>query len=224
PAQHEEIRAAEHEGVVIDELVAPVEVVQRSGWMTGLRCVRLVSSGLGADGRSVVTPVPGSEFVIEASTLMVAVGEAPDPSILPAGSSIQVADWGGVVVDANTLVTAQTDIYAAGDLATGPRSVIEGVAQGQRAAWAIDRTLRGQPKRPYVPPWRTEGAKVATRDVRLELSTLPRAEPDLAPAAGQREVSLGLVPAAARAEAARCLRCDVVTQCSAVQLQQRRSA
>ncbi len=224
PAQHEEVRAAEHEGVVIDELVAPVEVVQKNGWMTGLRCVRLVSSGRGADGRSVVTPVPGSEFVIQATTLMVAVGEAPDPSILPAGSSIQVADWGGVVVDAGTLVTAQSDVFAAGDLATGPRSVIEGVAQGQRAAWAIDRALRGLPAMAYVAPWRTEDETVRTRDVRVDLSTLSRMESELAPATGQREVSLGLTEGAAKAEAARCLRCDVITRCPAVQRQDRRSA
>ncbi len=224
PAQREEVRAAEHEGVVVDELVAPVEVLQRNGWMTGLRCVRLVASGRGADGRSVVTPIRGSEFVIEATNLMVAVGEAPDPSILPAGSSIQVADWGGVVVDAGTLVTAQSDVYAAGDLATGPRSVIEGVAQGQRAAWAIDRALRGLPAASYVAPWRAADEAVRTRDVRLDLSTRARSEPELAPAMGQSEVSLGLVEGAARADAARCLRCDVVTQCPAVQILSRRSA
>lgn len=224
PAQREEIRAAEHEGVVIEELVAPIEVVRKNGWMTGLRCVRLASSGRGADGRSVVTPIPGSEFGIDATALMVAVGEAPDPSILPAGSSIQVADWGGVVVDAGTLVTAQPDVYAAGDLATGPRSVIEGVAQGQRAAWAIDRALRGLPDMAYVAPWRTEDETVRTRDVRLDLSTLSRMESELAPATGQREVSLGLTEGAAKAEAARCLRCDVVTRCPAVQRQDRRSA
>jgi NADH-quinone oxidoreductase subunit F len=228
PAQHEELRAAEHEGVAIEPLVAPVEVLRKNGWMTGVRCVRLAITGRDADGRSAVAPIPGSEFVIEASTLMVAVGEAPDPSILPQGSSIQVAEWGGVVVDSESLATAQRGIFAAGDVATGPRSVIEGAAQGQRAAWAIDRYLRDAEDGAYVPNWRVTPSIPRTNAVAVDLAQRPRAEAALASVRGSpasyAEVSLGLTEESARAEAARCFRCDVIAQCPAVQVQGRRSA
>ncbi len=228
PAQHEELRAAEHEGVQIDTLVTPVEVQRTNGRMTGVRCVRLAVGGRDADGRSVVTPVAGSDFVIEASTLMVAVGEAPDPSILPKGSSIEVAEWGGLVVDPERLATAQPGVFAAGDVSTGPRSVIEGVAQGQRAAWAIDRYLRGLPGGTYVPPWRVDGAQTRTSTVRVDLGARARATIPLATDGHDHdtfaEVSLGFDAVTAQREASRCLRCDAVTACPAVDVIRGRSA
>src|SRR5579859_2719368 len=154
PAQHEEVRAAEHEGIVIETLISPVEILGRSGAMTEVRCQRLEIVGKSADGRNKVAPIPGSSFTISARTLLVAVGEAPDPAILPEGSSIQLGEWGGLLTDPETLMTAQPGVFAAGDVATGPKSVIEGVAQGQRAAWAIDRFLRRLPAVAYVPEWR----------------------------------------------------------------------
>jgi NADH-quinone oxidoreductase subunit F len=228
PAQHEEVRAAEHEGIEIVPLITPLEVVRKNGWMTGVRCGRLAVGGRDADGRNTVTPVPNSEFVIEASALMVAVGEAPDPSILPKGSSIQVADWGGVVVDSERLATAQPGVFAAGDVATGPRSVIEGVAQGQRAAWAIDRHLRGLPAAAYIPPWQVARATVRTRDVEIDLADTTRATVPLRPDGHSRgefaEVAQRFDDEIARSEAQRCLRCDVVTACSAAHVIRRRSA
>ncbi len=231
PAQAEEIRAAEHEGIHVEPLVAPVEVIGKNGWMTALRCVRLAVTGTGKDGRSSVAPVPGSEFVLPATNLMVAVGEAPDPSILPAGSNVQVADWGGFVVDPETLVTTRDGVFAAGDVATGPRSVIEGVAQGQRAAWAIDRYLRRLPTARYVAPWKLQPSRLATRHVSIDLANRERADAAFAAVAvhansedNDREVSLGFTEAAARAEAGRCLRCDATSACSLIQVKRRMSA
>lgn len=230
PAQHEEVRAAEHEGVVIEPLVAPVEVRGENGGMTGLGCVRLQVTGRGADGRSIVAPIPGSGFTLLAAALMVAVGEAPDPSILPAGSNVQVADWGGFVVNPETLATSREGVFAAGDVATGPRSVIEGVAQGQRAAWAIDRHLRKLPASRYLAPWRVEPASLATRAVHIDLANRRRAPTPFASIgirdraeAGQREVALGFDEASAEAEAARCLRCDVNSACEVVEVKRRLS-
>lgn len=220
PAQHEEIRAAEHEGVTIEPLVMPVEVIGRRGAMTEVRCQRLQVVGRGPDGRNKVVPIPGSTFTISARTLMVAVGEAPDPSILPEGSSIQFGDWGGLLTDPETLMTAQPGVFAAGDVATGPKSVIEGVAQGQRAAWAIDRHLRGLPAEHYVPRWR-RAAPPLPLTVELDLSNVERPSAELARVGRHNkfaEVSLGLTEHAARAEGQRCLRCDVVTSCQVVRV------
>ena len=227
PAQPEEIRAAEHEGVVIEPLVAPVEILGRRGGMTEVRCQRLAVTGGAEDGRHKVAPIPGSGFTIKARTLLVAVGEAPDPSILPEGSSIQFGEWGGLLTETETLMTAQPGVFAAGDVATGPRSVIEGVAQGQRAAWAIDRHLRGLPATRYVPDWRRRPTLLETDKVVVDLCTRERAESELVTRAEveredrYREVSLGFAPLTARAEAQRCLRCDIVASCSLVEVKRK---
>lgn len=223
PAQHEELRAAEHEGVVVEPLVVPVEIIGRRGAMSEVRCQRLQVVGRTDDGRNKVAPVPGSTFTISARTLLVAVGEAPDPSILPEGSSIQFGDWGGLLTDPETLMTAQPGVFAAGDVATGPKSVIEGVAQGQRAAWAIDRYLRRQPPARYVPEWR-HASPPMPRTVEVDLSNGERATVQLAEVGRQSrnaEVALGLPEAMARHEARRCLRCDVVTSCQIVQVKRK---
>ena len=224
PAQHEEISAAEREGVVIEPLVAPVEVLGRQGIMTEVRCERLVIVGRGADGRNKVAPVPGSTFTIRARNLMVAIGEAPDPSILPEGSSIQFGEWGGLLTDSETLMTAQPGVFAGGDVATGPKSVIEGVAQGQRAAWAIDRYLRRLPAARYVPPWRSQAPLPLTDRIVLDLANRERANTELAEVTREArygEVSLGFAAESARAEAQRCLRCDVVTSCQLVEVKRK---
>ncbi len=224
PAQEEELRAAEHEGVVIDELVVPVEILGRQGRMTEVRCQRLTVTGKGSDGRSRVEPIPGSFFTIPARALMVAIGEAPDPSILPEGSSIQISEWGGLLTDVETLQTAQPDIFAAGDVATGPKSVIEGVAQGQRAAWAIDCYLRGLPATHYTPPWRRDPSRFQTSQLAIDLANRKRAHTELASRQQVeredrfREVSLGFAEMAARQEGQRCLRCDVNTTCQLIQV------
>jgi NADPH-dependent glutamate synthase beta subunit-like oxidoreductase/Pyruvate/2-oxoacid:ferredoxin oxidoreductase delta subunit len=243
PAQAEEVRAAEHEGVIIEPLVAPLEILGKNGWITGIRCHRLRVVGVGSDGRSAVEPIPGSEFVLPADGLLVAVGEAPDPSILPEGSDVRVAEWGGFIVDPETLATTRRGVFAAGDVATGPRSVIEGIAQGQRAAWAIDRFLRGLPAARYVPPYRLRQPMAETGGVAIDLANRHRAEvplaPVLRPVAGSagpgpagsdddgqllQEVALGFDEATARAEAARCLRCDVVAACPVVEVKRRWTA
>jgi NADPH-dependent glutamate synthase beta subunit-like oxidoreductase/Pyruvate/2-oxoacid:ferredoxin oxidoreductase delta subunit len=224
PAQGEELRAAEHERVEIEPLVAPIEILGRQGRMTHVRCQRLAVTGRDERGRNKVAPVPGSAFDIPARTLLVAIGEAPDPSILPERSSIQVAEWGGLLTDPETLMTAQPGIFAAGDVATGPKSVIEGVAQGQRAAWAIDRYLRRLPAARYTPPWRRRPALFETGEVVVDLGNRDRAHGPLATRDEveredrDREVSLGFAEVSAQREAQRCLRCDVITSCSLVKV------
>jgi NADPH-dependent glutamate synthase beta subunit-like oxidoreductase/NAD-dependent dihydropyrimidine dehydrogenase PreA subunit len=227
PAQYEEIRAAEHEGIVIEPLVAPVEVLGRRGIMTEVRCQRFAIVGKEAGGRNKVAPVPGSTFPIRARNLLVAVGEAPDPSILPEGSSIQFGEWGGLLTESETLMTAQPGVFAGGDVATGPKSVIEGVAQGQRAAWAIDRYLRRLPAARYVPLWRSRAPLPVMDRIVLDLANRERAKTELAGVTQEdrsREVSLGFAAESARAEAQRCLRCDVVTSCQLVDVKRKVSA
>ena len=89
--------------------------------------------------------LPGTEFDLPAGSVLVAVGEAPDPSFLPEGTSVGVAPWGGLLINPRTLATGATGVFAAGDVTYGPRSVIQAAAHGRQAARSIHAYLRSVP-------------------------------------------------------------------------------
>ena len=80
---------------------------------------------------------------LPASAILVAIGEEPDPSILPEGAGIEVSGWAGIVADPATLATGRAGIFAGGDVVSGPRTIIEAVAAGRRAAASIHEHLAG---------------------------------------------------------------------------------
>src|SRR5260370_1319770 len=95
PAQAEEVRAALEEGIHLHELVAPVQMLSTAGTLSGVRCQRMTLSEPDEKGRRKPVAVLGSEFDIPVNVILVAIGEAPDPSFLPEGTSVGVAPWGG---------------------------------------------------------------------------------------------------------------------------------
>src|SRR5205823_2690468 len=86
-------------------------------------------------------PVPGTEFELPVGTVLVAIGEAPDPSFLPEGTSVGVAPWGGLLINSVTLATGAPGVFAAGDVTYGPKSIIQAAAHGRKAAWSIHAYL-----------------------------------------------------------------------------------
>ena len=99
PAQAEEVRAAIAEGIELQELVAPVQILSSEGHVKGVRCQRMVLSEPDEKGRRKPVPVLGTEFDIPIDIVLVAIGEAPDPSFLPEGTSVGVAPWGGLLIN-----------------------------------------------------------------------------------------------------------------------------
>ncbi len=219
PAQPEEIEAAEAEGIVIREAVAVAELHGRDGRLTRVVCREQRPAGVGPDGRPLYEPVPGSEFEFEASTLLVAIGEEPDPSILPEGSGIEISSWAGIVAHPRTLQTGRIGVFAGGDVVTGPRSVIEAVANGRRAAASIHGFIAGA-----ADPESEVFAAVRRRtpaEPRLVLRLATSSRARLAPHGRDGEpfaATPGFDEATARAEAERCLRCDAVYSLSHVEL------
>ena len=204
-AQPEEVADAEREGVVI-------------------RFEQVVTEVLGEDGRMISALVEEASAPaaaprqLTASTLLVAIGEEPDPSILPEGTGIEISAFAGIVADPKTLATGHAGVFAGGDVVSGPKTIIDAVASGRRAAAAIHAYLRGIPDgeadvmaaaryRTPLPP-----------ALALDLAIRPRAHADEAEyvpgsfAATQH----GFTEEAARQEASRCFRCDAVYRCSAV--------
>lgn len=219
PAQPEEIEAAEAEGVVIREAVAVVELRGHDGRLTKVVCRRQRAVGIDPDGRPRYEPVPGSEFELEASTVLTAIGEEPDPSILPEGSGIEISSWAGIVAHPQTLQTGRIGVFAGGDVVTGPRSVIEAVANGRRAAASIHGFLSGTPNPERELEAAVRGGQVTDGTLRLNLARQSRARV-AHPGRGTDlfAATPGFDEETARAEASRCLRCDAVYACSHVEL------
>jgi NADPH-dependent glutamate synthase beta subunit-like oxidoreductase len=155
-------------------------------------------------------PVEGSEHTVDLNTLIVAIGEQMQAFELQGSGGVEVTRWGTIVVDDNTLATGRPGVFAGGDAVTGPNTVVDAIAAGNRAAVMMDRYVRGLPLRQpakkrlpstYVPPVAEEEGEV------------PRADCPTVPVEERRrgfvEVEQTLSAADATREARRCLRCDL---------------
>ncbi|MGE5335423.1 MAG: FAD-dependent oxidoreductase [Nitrososphaerota archaeon] len=233
PAQEEEVRAALDEGIEIHELVAPVQLLGTEGHLTTIRCQRMQpedrdagENGSGTRQRGHVAPIPGSDFDMSADVVLVAIGEAPDPSFLPEGTSVELAAWGGLLVNPETLATAAPGVFAAGDITYGPKTVIHAAAHGRKAARAIHAYLQHLPPRAVgeMPEDEFETVSELPPDGHITLDLRPTAREAMPLRSGDAardraiEYATGFTEEAARREASRCLRCDLAYRCPTVTL------
>lgn len=213
PAFAEEIDAAIHEGVVLETLLSPVGIETQDGALTGLRCIKNELGAPDESGRRRPVPIAGSEHVLPLDTLIVAVGEKPDIDAVGVGQAgVEATKWGSIAVDPRTLTTGRKGLFAGGDVATGPNTVVDAIAAGKRAAAMIDRYLAGEELRQpgegpgpvrTVEPVRAKEASAEL--VRLRVPHVPAAERR----ATFAEVEQAVTEQTAQREAGRCLRCDL---------------
>jgi NADPH-dependent glutamate synthase beta subunit-like oxidoreductase/NAD-dependent dihydropyrimidine dehydrogenase PreA subunit len=218
PAQVEEIEAAEREGIVILEGLAPREVVGRDGTVVALRCdVTRPADRPANDGRITWAPT-GESRELAASAILVAIGEEPDPSILPEGAGIEVSGWAGIVADPRTLATGRAGIFAGGDVVSGPKTIIDAVAAGRRAAGSIHEYLSGAADGEAEIFAAVRYRTPAERSLGLDLAEQPRRHPPLpvVQTGSFAATQEGFSESDARAEASRCFRCDAVYGCPSV--------
>ncbi len=224
PAQAEEVRAAIAEGIQLHELVAPAQILSSEGRVKGVRCQRMVLSEPDEKGRRKPVPVLGSEFDIPIDIVLVAIGEAPDPSFLPEGTSVGVAPWGGLLINPQTLATGAPGVFAAGDVTYGPKTIINAAAHGRQAARSIHAYLRQLPLR-YVTEFpedelQTVSTLLPGETLTLDLRPTPREVMPLREGAASRDRSIefaaGFTEEQARREGSRCLRCDLAYLCPSV--------
>ena len=215
PAFAEEIEAALEEGIELQTLVSPVGLRTKGADLTGVTVIRNRLGNYDADGRRKPVPIPGSETDLPFDTIIVAISETPDASSIADGSSEQLETGasGTLRSDSMTLMTSRPGVFAGGDLATGPNTVIDAMAAGKKAAQMIGRWLRGeeldQPGQARLPSVYVEPLSL-DEDGAAEAE---RVEPPEIPAASRRksfsEVELSLSVEEATREAKRCLRCDL---------------
>jgi NADH-quinone oxidoreductase subunit F len=216
PVTEVEYEEAVAEGVQINFLVSPTRIESDNWKATGLQCIHMALGEPDASGRRRPVPIPGSEFFVEADTVIAAVGQAPDLSFLPRDSALERTRWETLVVDSNRLSTNIPGVFAGGDFVSGPGMVIEAIAAGRRAAIAIDKYLRDDTSRVEMYDLKQRGnGEVGTQEIDESWETQPRSEmPKLPPQERKstfEEIERGFSEEVARQEARRCLRCDLET-------------
>ncbi|MBA4393386.1 MAG: 4Fe-4S ferredoxin [Desulfobacca sp.] len=217
PANVEEVKQAEEEGIQLSFLTMPVEVLGADGKVKGLRCLRARLAEPDEKGQRRPVLVEGSDYVIPLDAVISAIGQRVDPEGLDTTETLHWTKWGTLVADTITSSTSTEGIFSGGDLVTGPATVVEAIGAGKRAVEGIDRYLRGlpQPKMPPVPSRRMRAA-LSEMPARTKMTLCRPEMPFLGPERRRitfQQVELGYDEASARQEAKRCLRCDICKRC-----------
>lgn len=144
PGIPDEIKQAEEEGVKILYLTTPVEIIGENGRVSQLRCVPLTLGERDVHGRRKPLSISASSFSLEIDTVIVAIGQTPELSFLEQDSSLPVNRSKTLAIDPDTYATSAEGIFAAGDVVSGPATVIEAIAGAKKAAISIDRYLKGK--------------------------------------------------------------------------------
>ncbi len=141
PADHEEIEAAEKEGVIFHFLTHPVQILSENNQVTGIKLIKMKLGSPDASGRRGVTPVDNSEFEMECDFIVPAIGQKVDLSFLSKNDDIEIDKWGLIDTNPKTLETSSKGVFAGGDCTTGPKTLIEAMTLGMKAAKSIDDYL-----------------------------------------------------------------------------------
>ncbi|MDR3456321.1 MAG: NADPH-dependent glutamate synthase [Verrucomicrobiae bacterium] len=145
PARIEEINHAEAEGITLQLLTAPLEIIgDDRRWVTGLKCQRMQMGAPDASGRARPEPVPGSEFILPCDVVVMAIGTRANPLLTATCPELKLNAHGNIIVDENGM-TSLAGVFAGGDIVRGAATVILAMGDGKRAAKSIDQHLRAQP-------------------------------------------------------------------------------
>ena len=208
PAHEFEIEEAEVEGIEIITRRGP-HAILGNGSVTGLQTLD-VSSVFDPDGRFNPQFVEGTEKVIDCDSVILAIGQAPDLAWLEPGDGVDLSPRGLIGIDRETLATLVYGIYAGGDVAFGPRNLIDAIGDGRRAAASIHRQIAGiEAPRPTL-----TGRKllpiIEVKRPQVDYTAIARVDIPAEPSdrrVGSPEIELGYTQDEARTEASRCLQC-----------------
>jgi formate dehydrogenase beta subunit len=207
PAWKGEVEEAEHEGIVVDNGWGPKEIIGEDGVVTGLKVKRCISV-FDENGR--FNPAfSDEEKIIPCDSVILAIGQQADLSFLNGQKDVEVTSRGILKIDQDLMTTAP-GVFAGGDVAFGPRILVEAVANGHKAARSMHVFLSGKTRKTTLsrfrifPNWKMPRGYL----------TIPRQKmPSLAAnrRIGIAEVELGFDEEQGRAEGTRCLKCQVNT-------------
>jgi len=150
PARAAEIHHAEEEGIPFHLLANPTRILgDERGWVRAIECLRMTLGEPDSSGRRRPIPVPGSEFTLDVDTVIVAIGNRPNPIVPSTTPDMKTSEWGTIVADEKTGRTTKERVWAGGDIVTGAATVISAMGAGQAAARDIDAYLRSPEPRKW---------------------------------------------------------------------------
>jgi len=213
PAAEWEIEEAEEEGIGLHFLSAPVRVIGSNGKVSSIECIKMALGEPDASGRPRPEPIPGSEFVLPANSVIAAIGQFPDLSFVTDEDGLEV-ERRNIAANLNTLLTNIAGVFAGGDAVTGAATAVEAIAAGKKAAISIDRYLKGEQLMVAKQPFNVSKGQLndlAGRDEFVQVQRKPRQKmPKLRPNerdSNFKEIELGYPEDMASREAERCLEC-----------------
>jgi len=218
PMDEEELRDTQAEGVEIEYLTQPIGLIEKDGRLVGLRCVRNELGEPDDSGRRRPVAIAGSEFEIQCDHVIPAIGQSQDLSPFNGDINLQRGASNALQTQSDTGQTSDPRVFAAGDVTGEGWTVIDAIAQGQRAAWGIDRFLAGEKQ---APPLLTQVHTDATDIPRYHPGAVTpndRAHPKERDGQDRNrdfdEFNFGLTEEQVLAESERCLSCGQCARCN----------
>lgn len=208
PAGEIEVSMAEEEGIKMHYLTSPVRIIGgHDRKVAHLECIKNKLGEPDNKGRRRPIPTEGSNFIIPADMIIAAIGQSPDIGFLSERFGIEINHWGMPVIEPESFMTSKKGVFAGGDCVTGPRNIIEVVADGRKAARSIHKFLAGEEIKGYKfyykeqsPSERMPNYESVPRQSQDALSMKERLDLNA-------EVELGLSKENTFKEAGRCLLC-----------------
>lgn len=142
PARLEEVHHAKEEGIIFKTLNNPIRILgDDTGWVSGMECVEMELGEPDESGRRRPVIKEGSEHIIDVETVVISIGNSPNPLIKNTTPGLESNKKGCIVVNEDTMQTSVTGVYAGGDTVTGAATVILAMGAGKIAAQSIDEYL-----------------------------------------------------------------------------------
>ncbi len=210
-ATFEEVEDGENEGTDLQLFAAPSRIVQENGRIAGVEFQRMQLGEPDASGRRRPVPIPGSEYVIKCDTLIPAIGQKPDESVLPPESGVKWTKRTTIETDPFNFMTARKGVFSGGDCQLGASTIIECVAQGKLAARSIDAYLRGEDMAEVSKRIEAQERKPDLFDIVPYKPVEPKVKMPMLPYEDRKRnfrlIELGYTQEQAERESGRCLQC-----------------
>jgi formate dehydrogenase major subunit len=213
PANHEEIEAAQKEGIEILFLTNPKSLIIENNIIKGLVCIKMKLEEATPGQRPRPVPISGSEFTIMCDAIISAIGQTIDTTFVKKDSCLNLNKWDNIVINNDTYETSIPGVFAGGDSVTGPLTAIAAIAQGKKASWSImnylEKNYKKKPQNKFfsfkhkLTPLierEFENCKKIDREKSIEIPINERKN-------NFNEVDLGLNAVQSQHETERCLEC-----------------
>lgn len=143
PARIEEVEHAEQEGIAFNLLQAPIKInADKNGWVSEMTCMKMQLGEPDSSGRRRPIPMKNSEFALQVDTVVIAIGQGPNPLIPSSTPDLEIGKWGNIIAETTTGQTSKKGVFAGGDIVTGGATVILAMGAGKIAARAINEFLK----------------------------------------------------------------------------------